>query len=169
MTLLCRWPVALNLGLMSFACVAILTTVLGLAGCSRPAVDDVVEFDDLHPVSGTASYDGTPLGGASIRLYPTAKSTEGESETFTGVVADDGSFEIFTYRSAGRGEGAPAGEYRISLSWAGTKEMQADFSRDNLPEMLPRIYTRPTTSGLMAKVEPGGTQLDPIELKKLKK
>jgi hypothetical protein len=123
-------------------------------------------FDDLQPVVGKILFQGQPIGGGSVRFHSgTAQGAGGHLDVHTGIVREDGTFEVHTFRASGRGVGVPAGEYFLSFSWPGVKEGMPDVSQDELPERLPAKFTRPQTSGLRATVPEGGTVVPDIDLK----
>lgn len=137
-----------------------------VAGCGKPPATDVVDFSDLHPATGRVTFQGTPMVGGSVRLFPiSGASSSAQGDVYTAVVAEDGSFELQTFRTAGRGIGVPAGEYGTCFSWSGHPDEHADLSNDELPEKLPARLTRPQTSGVKVTVAAGGTVIPDIELK----
>lgn len=145
---------------------AIGIALCGLSGCSGSAVaEPLTEYDDLHPVSGQITFNGEPIPDATVRLHPVTPKTDGSLVHHpSGVVKEDGTFAIFTFREEGRGQGAPAGEYRISVSWLGSLEGLSESSIDELKERLPAKYTKPQTSGLTVTVTEGENEIPPISL-----
>lgn len=143
-----------------------LLTLVFISGCGSPPASDVAEFDDLQPVVGKVLFQGQPIAGGSVRFHSgTAQAVDGQMDIHTGIVREDGTFEVHTFRASGRGLGVPAGDYFLSFSWLGVKEGMPDVSRDELPEKLPVKFTRPQTSGLRATVLEGGTVVPDIDLK----
>lgn len=118
-------------------------------GCSKPREDQLPVFS----VSGTVTYNGQPMKGASIVLVPSQHDRRLRMPPF-GVVGDDGSFVITSY---GKGDGAPAGEYKVTFTWPDGTEEPADLLKGRLSD--PR---RP--SGVVTIAE-GDNVLPPIELK----
>jgi hypothetical protein len=104
------------------------------------------------PVQGRAFYEGTPMAGAVVTL--TVPSAGKKGAKATGVVEADGSFKLTTYKAF---DGAPAGEYEISLSW------REDGKTG--PSLLPAKYAAPATSGLRTTIQAGANDLL-LELKK---
>lgn len=136
------------------------------AGCGQPVPTDLTEFSDLHPVTGRVTFQGQPLVGGSVRLFPvTPPAGDAAGDVYSCVVAEDGTFELNTFRAAGRGVGVPAGEFGVSFSWSGHPDDNADLSSDDVPEKLPIKLTRPKTSGVRVTVPPGGTVVPDIDLK----
>ena len=143
-----------------------LVAILVCVGCGEAEISDLNSFEDLHSATGRVTFQGQPLVGGSVRLFPVAgQSAEAKGEVYTAVVSADGSFELQTFRSAGRGMGVPAGEYFASFSWSGHPDDTADLSADELPQKLPVKLTRPQTSGVRIAVASGGTVVPDIELK----
>lgn len=144
----------------------LLFLAVSCAGCGGAPVSDVAEFNDLQPVYGKVSFQGQPIAGGSVRLHSaSAPSEDGQSDVYTGIVREDGFFEVHTFRASGRGLGVPVGEYLLSFSWLGVEEGGPDMPRDELPERLPAKFTLPQTSGLQATVLEGGSVVPDIDLK----
>src|SRR5262245_53947543 len=68
----------------------------------------------VYSVKGIANYNGKPMKGASIVLVPSKPDSKLKMPPF-GVVGEDGSFAITSY---GKGDGAPAGEYKVTFTWS---------------------------------------------------
>jgi hypothetical protein len=111
------------------------------------------------PVAGKVVLpDGKPAEHATVVLHPVGESGP-EVLKPRGKVAADGSFKLTTYDG---NDGAPAGEYRVTVElWLSTgKGDEGPTSR------LPAKYATPDTSGLTAIVNAGPTELKPIQLKR---
>jgi len=81
----------------------------GHVGCGQVAAVDLVEFEDLNPVTGQVQFKGGPIPDATVRLYPVdALATRTATHVAAGVVDDEGNFVIYANRPEGRGEGTPA-------------------------------------------------------------
>jgi hypothetical protein len=61
----------------------------------------------MYPVAGVVNLDGTTLPGAIVTFQP-----EGPGQPAFATTGSDGTFRV----STAAGPGAPAGEYRLSLS-----------------------------------------------------
>ena len=79
----------------------------GVAIVLAVAVVNTLPMLARHAVSGTATFNGKPLGRVSLNFQSIAGS--GASETRTVIAAADGSFKIAT------GEGLPSGLYAVSV------------------------------------------------------
>lgn len=143
-------------GIAVFACV----------GCGAAPVEETfAEYDDLHPVSGQIRYRGEPIPDATVRLHPTTRMADGKLvHPPSGLVREDGTFEIRTFRPEGPGRGAPAGNYRVSISWRGRLKGLSETEIDELKERLPAKVTRATTSDLSVTVNEGENAIPPIRL-----
>lgn len=86
--------------------------IVGLTGCggdNRPAT---------YPVSGQVIFKGGSSAGALIVFHPKEYSTEAEWGGKPFATADaEGKFRLSTY---GQEDGAPAGEYGITIDLRGT-------------------------------------------------
>lgn len=118
-----------------------------LAGCGdgRPRV---------YPVTGRLTVKGKPADGAVVRLYPAG----GGPHMPAGVVQPDGSFALTTFDP---GDGAPAGEYKVTVTWRPAKKSTMD---PDGPDKLAGKYADPAGSKLAATVALGPTDLPPIAL-----
>lgn len=112
---------------------------------------------ELVPVQGkVTTADGKPLEHATVILHPVAG---GDAPKPRGKTGANGSFALTT---ATTGDGAPPGEYRVTVElWlAGAR---ADDPPSN---KLPSKYAKPETSGITATVTAGQTELQPIVVKR---
>jgi hypothetical protein len=102
--------------------------------------------------------DGKPAEHATVVFHPAGESGPDVVKP-RGKVGPDGTFRLTTYDGH---DGAPAGEYRVTVElWLSTgKGDEGPTSR------LPAKYARPETSQLSATVNPGPTELQPIRLKR---
>jgi hypothetical protein len=110
----------------------------------------------LHPVSGTVHYEGRPAEGATVILDPLGGAAERAKPT--GTVAADGSFTVSTHP---HGDGAPAGEYAVLVTWFPADARQTDNPKNKLPEK----YADPVKTPLpRVTVRDGSNVLEPIKL-----
>ena len=101
------------------------------------------------PVQGKAEYEGQPIASASIFLHP-AWVKEPSFPRPRATVNDDGTFVVGTY---GRDDGAPPGEYKVTVQWF-TRTDPAD--EDSLPvNLLPPRYARADTSDVTVQIRDG--------------
>jgi hypothetical protein len=124
--------------------------VLPLLGCSQQP-----ERRRVYPARGAVFYNDRPAAGAVVRLH----APQGASILALGIAQSDGSFALTTYES---GDGAPAGRYRVSVSWRrqGLEEGQEG------PPLIPQRYFAPESSGLEVEIKAEAeNRLPPFTLK----
>jgi hypothetical protein len=107
----------------------------------------------LYPVNGKVYFNDQPAEGATVVLHPADAGAPKPS----GTVEADGSF---TLRTHPHGEGAPAGDYAVVVTWYPPNSRGLQNPKNKLP---PR-YADPAQSGLKAIVKSGPTELDPFNL-----
>ena len=106
----------------------------------------------VTPVQGTITFRGKPIPDATVRFHPASPVSDGKPLVIPrGHVDDRGEFVVSTYRA---GDGAPAGEYQLSVSWQGSLAGVDEEEEDRLKELLPRKYCSPETSQLTFAVAP---------------
>jgi hypothetical protein len=112
----------------------------------------------VHPVQGRVFFQGKPAAEAIVYFHPLdAHDPKEEYYQPTGIVQPDGAFRLTTYETD---EGAPAGEYSVTVVW----RRPGVGSDDAASSMLPERYESPVTSGLRARILEGPTQLEPFQL-----
>src|SRR5262249_38273293 len=82
----------------------------------------------LDPVRGTVLFQQQPATGATVVFQPV--NADAKSLTPSGTVAADGSFTLTTYPY---GEGAPAGEYVVLVTWYAANARGVEDARNKLP------------------------------------
>ena len=144
-----------------------------LAGCGG---DGLGYRHVVHPASGKVTWKGRPVKGAIVRFNPvdpgTVRIPPGEEGPEVGLAAqtgDDGSFVMSAYYS---GDGAPAGDYVVTVAPTGSAPADADAMPGDEDGPHPddlspaerkkaakptfaRLYASPATSPLKASVKPG--------------
>ena len=111
---------------------------------------------DVFPVTGRLVFGDTYPAGALVVLHPLTPLVDIHPRA---TVKQDGSFEISSY---GQGDGAPAGEYRLTVTWHKPilVQGQPSLSANRFP---PRL-AQPETTDLNVTVSPGVNQLPPIKI-----
>jgi predicted small lipoprotein YifL len=127
-----------------------LALALAAAGCGSKG-------PELYPVSGKVLVNNKPAEHATVVLHPVNGSPDLPKPR--GTVGPDGSFALTTHSA---GDGAPPGEYRVTVElWLSSgKGDEGPTSR------LPAKYAKPERSGLTASVGHGPTELKSIEIKR---
>lgn len=112
----------------------------------------------VFPVQGQVLFAGRPTPYALVVFHP-LNPDDKDTPRPRGQVGADGKFTLTTYEP---GDGAPAGDYRVTVElWLSSGK------RDEGPSnRLPARYGDPTTSGLTARVNTGPTELQPFHLKR---
>ena len=113
----------------------------------------------LYSVTGNVRINGEPAKDVNIMFTPVTPQ-EGVTEPLSpsAVTGDDGSFTLTSFKP---GDGAPAGDYQITVSYPMSR-----FNKHlNGIDRLKGKFANPKTSGLTAKVEPKSNELPPFELK----
>ena len=91
--------------LIGLFCVALMVTIVG-CGASKPP---------LTTVSGTVSYDGKPLDGATVSLTP--DGGDGTQRPANGITDGDGNFTLTTVFPDGEiVDGAVEGNYTVRVT-----------------------------------------------------
>jgi len=139
-----RMLIALSLAVMALA-----MTACGKDSARKPT----------YPVTGKVVLPGgKSVEHATVVLHP-VDDADPEAVKPRGKVGKDGTFALTTYESA---DGAPAGEYRVTVElW-----LASGKGDDGPTSRLPAKYARPETSGLTATIDSAPTSLKPIELKR---
>jgi len=95
-----------------------------------------------HPVSGLVTLNGKPLRQAVLTFHGEVAAT--------GETADDGTYRLGTRKP---GDGAPAGEYVITIAWP-ERDEKGGVKADGKDRLQGR-YADPKTSALKVIVAPG--------------
>jgi hypothetical protein len=130
-----------------------LLLALLFAGCSKPP-----NRVPVYPAGGSLTQNGKPAAGAIVILHPAAGTTAPTKPR--GKVGADGAFRLTTYDTA---DGAPAGEYAVSVYWPKPpKPGEPDF--DDGPDVLSGKYLRPESPLGRVTITAGENQLAPLTL-----
>jgi hypothetical protein len=134
--------------------------VLG-AGCAKD------RHEPTFPVQGQVLVKGKPAAGAVVLLVPLARLDDPEALKPRGITDGEGKFRLTTYE---RGDGAPAGEYAVTVRWPKrTKSaLDEDDGRARLgppPDVLGGRYSNPKRSSLTLTIQAGENFLPPLQLR----
>jgi hypothetical protein len=113
-----------------------------------------------YPVTGRVTFRGQPAAEADLRFYETGGKVVGMARPYART-DENGQFTVSTY---GMNDGAPAGEYQVSVSWKGPLRGIPPDQRDAMPELLPPRYGDPAASGIQVRVAPGDNGLETMDL-----
>jgi hypothetical protein len=129
-----------------------LAIVVPLFGCGCTS-----DKRPLYPVEGQVFVEKKPAPGAIVWLHP-VDATDAQLPKPHGKVDKDGSFRLGTYSSA---DGAPAGKYRVLISW---NEAVKSGDEDG-KSLLPARYQSLENSGLpVVEIKEGPNRLAPFHL-----
>lgn len=128
-------------------------TALLLAGC--PSKSTV----DTFPVKGKVLVNGKPAAGAVITLWPADRSTT-PAWLPHGSANDQGEFELNTFHTR---DGAPAGDYRVGITWPAPKSRAAGKKAVKPVDRLKGAFV-PARSPFQIRIEPGPNRLPDFEL-----
>jgi hypothetical protein len=119
----------------------------------------------LFPVSGKLLMDGQPMTQATILFHPVRKYPDGAApQRPRAVVESDGTFKVSTY---GNADGAPAGDYKVTISWKGDVTGATSEEQAALPEKAPETFQQPRSSRLRIKVNEDKNELPTWDLAQL--
>ncbi len=114
----------------------------------RETVEPVTQYNrkPCHPVKGTVYIDGVPAVDSVVVFYRLESPSSRPTHAGDAIVESDGSFVMSTYAA---GDGAPAGQYIVTVVAGGNKT--------KLPSgiEIPAKYLKPGTSPLRAAVKSG--------------
>ena len=70
---------------------------------------------EVYPVKGKVMYNGAPAAGATVTLIGLTEEVRAKKAPIpTGQVQADGTFQLTSYEP---NDGAPPGEYRVTITW----------------------------------------------------
>lgn len=114
----------------------------------------------VYQTRGKVSFQGNPAAGALVLLHPL---DQGKPLPFNprARVGEDGTFLLTTYDD---NDGAPAGEYAVTIDW---RETESEDGAEEGVNLIDPRFNDPDTSGIRVRIEstPGGTnELQEIRL-----
>jgi hypothetical protein len=111
----------------------------------------------VYPVTGHVFLKHKPVAGATVILHP-VNAESGDVAKPAGKVGEQGEFQLTTYS---RGDGAPEGEYVMTVEWRAPKRSPVDaYAIDRLQGR----FSDPKTSTLRVRVDRQTAELQPIDL-----
>lgn len=136
-----------------FFAVALLLPLVTAIGCGDGKIK-------TYPVTGTVTVGGKPYPGARLMFVPQSGSEKFQKERPTATTEESGRFELTTFL---KGDGAPAGDYKVMIRSAkpSSREQAAEWKKR--PKLNPK-YRKPSSSDVVAIVLEEPTELPPFEL-----
>ena len=106
---------------------------------------------ELHQVKGSVLASEKPVEGVEVRLYPLNQLYDNSAPHPYGKTNKEGQFQL---RVGETSEGAPAGQYLVTLVWPGSGGK----------DRLGGTFAEPEGSGLTAVIEDRATNLPPFRI-----
>ncbi len=129
---------AVALGVLLFA-------MTGLtSGCGKSEPERLA----VQPVTGQVTFQGKPAAGAFVVFH--SKTDKDKFPPPTAEVDKQGNFKLGTYT---RDDGAPVGEYAVTVVLRKTIEKDGEFQQG--PNLLPEQYSKADTTKLNIHVADG--------------
>jgi hypothetical protein len=100
---------------------------------------------------------GEPAEGATVVFHPVGGSSDAPLPS--GTVKADGSYKL---RTNPHGDGAPAGDYIVLVTWYSPDAREQENPKNRLPDR----YANHADSPLHVSVKPGPNELEPFRLTK---
>jgi hypothetical protein len=123
------------------------------SGANRPPV---------YPVHGQLFYQGKPAANALVVFHALDENGGTSGMRPHATVQADGSYALGTY---GAEDGAPAGEYAVTVEWWLAGQNKRGAEGDDAPtNHLPARFASPKTSRLAATVQPGTNEVPAFNL-----
>jgi UDP-2,3-diacylglucosamine pyrophosphatase LpxH len=108
----------------------------------------VVKKVATHPVDGQLRIDGQPYVGAMVTFHRYNATTKRFNSVCNGKTDEKGRFQISTYV---RNDGAPLGEFSVTV----TKAIAIDEEGEPVKNQLPEQYATPARSPLKVTIKEG--------------
>ena len=134
-------------------CVVANLAMAAALGCGKAETQCV----STVPAIGTITFKGQPIPGAFVTLHP--KTPAENVPTPRASVGRDGTFEVTTFKG---GDGAPEGEYVVTVQWYKPIKKGSDILSG--PNVIPPKYSQPKTSDIVVRIAAGQSELKPIKL-----
>lgn len=128
------------------AAVGAMVVLAGACGCGD-GVDSGLKVP-VFPVKGKVTFEGEPASGAFVVFHPKTPPKPGDTPSSPrATVQPDGTFVLTT---ATEGDGAPAGEYAVTVQWMKPVKQGKDLVQG--PNVVPKSYTEASSTPLGATV-----------------
>lgn len=146
-------PCSRSCSLLAMACLLI-------TGCGEPLPPDFEVAEGFHPITGEVRFRDEIAPEASLRLHPIDGASAGPA--ITAVADAEGKFQVFTIQPEGKMLGAPAGQYKVTVSWVGVTQGFTQEKLDSLKELVAVKYQKPQTTPLTIEVVAGENEVGVI-------
>jgi hypothetical protein len=129
--------------------------IIGLCGCSKD------NRTPVFPVQGKVLYKGKPTANALVTFHPVNDNRRGAIHP-VGHVDAQGNFTLTSFK---KGDGAPEGEYRVTVVWYLASQARGKGEDTITYNYLPEKYGSVEKSQLRVNIGKGKNELGPFELK----
>lgn len=142
---------------------ALLCAALLAVACSGCGSDGRLP---TYPVEGQVIINGQPASGCTVTLVPSDPQLARQMMP-GGTTDSSGNFQLTTYET---GDGAPAGQYGVTLQWEATDwpgkeaESRMDPAPPIGPDRLMGRFSSVAKSGIEVTVEEAPNRLTPFRL-----
>lgn len=107
------------------------------------------------PTTGSIMINGAAPEGAVIELRSSGQAPDTRDSRPWGVVDAQGKFMLTTYEN---GDGAPAGDYKVTVKWPPTVD------RPSLVDRLDGAYSDPSRSPFSVSIDEGENTIEEIRI-----
>ena len=114
----------------------------------------------VYPVRGQVLLNGKPLPQAIVTFHHNSAGADAPAPS--AQTDAEGRFALTSYEA---GDGAPEGDYAVSLVCFRTRELRKGSDEDSARNIVPVRYANAATSRLTAKVAAGKNELPPLQVK----
>jgi hypothetical protein len=115
----------------------------------------------LHPVKGKVMYRGQPAKGFRVTFHPLQEIGPVKFAP-SAITESDGTFRLRSYHPD---DGAPLGEYAVTLEWPDHLINADDPDPKPVTDRLRGAYADPQRSQIRVSVVAGANELQPIVLR----
>jgi hypothetical protein len=137
-----------------------LSCVVFASSCGKSKVPEIQGKLPVFPVKGKLLVDGKPLANANLVFHPTTPFAKEASQFLPHArTKEEGAFSLSTYSD---NDGAPAGKYRVTVSYRGNHQ---NGRTNEEPDLMPSVYRNARATALKAEVKEEDNDLPALEIK----
>lgn len=117
-------------------------------------------FEKTYPVTGSLLVDDVPAHRAKLVFFPVGEGAEKRVKPVA-VVGEDGNYTVTTFLT---GDGAPAGEYMVTVVWP--KYEIVEHEEIDVGDLLKGQFNDHRNPFLKVTIKPADNKIPPIKLAK---